>query len=308
MMTDQAIRDVGEDEVEGLCALFRVVFHAEVSTAAWLWKYHDKALDGHVNVVLAEGDRILGHAGAVILPGSHDGERVPLAQICDVMLAPDARGGAGPRGPYATLIQGLIDTLQARIPDGLFFGFPGERPFRLGERLGFYRRLGHIYEQRRPTSPSGGSFRRLSPLDWTDRRLDLLWSRGAARAGCRIVRDARYLDWRYARNPHRTYQLLGVHLGWWLVGWVVVHLQDGEVLVVDRWLDERTLEPVLRALVRWGHAQGAAQIVWWPGDASQLVPSPLARDTGLVGGVMPASAPRFATCSPSWQPGDTDVR
>lgn len=303
------IQIASQADSDELCNLFGRVFQALVTPESWAWKYHDPDLAGHVNILLKGAGRVLGHAGVVILPGIHEGVPAPMAQICDVMLAPDARGGAGPKGPYARLIQGLIDNLRTIIPDGLYFGFPGERPFRLGERLGFYRRIGPVHEYLRPAVDGGPSFWRLSPLRWEDPRLDHLWMRHGHRPGCRIVRNRRYLGWRYARNPHHIYQLLGVWHGWSLAGWLVIHRQGSELLVVDRLIDERSLVPVLGALGGWAKDEGAATLVWWRGDYQGPEPSDVVkRDTGLIGGVMPASGPRFAHCMPTWQPGDTDVR
>lgn len=303
------VRDVGEDRVEDLCLLFKTVFEAEITPAAWRWKYQDAALLGHVNVVLAEGEQVLGHAGALILPGVLDGTPVPIAQVCDVMLSPEARGGAGPRGAYAVFMNGLIGALQARIPEGMFYGFPGERPFRLGERLGFYRGTGRIHDYLRPTAPKGRGLWGASPLGWNDSRLDALWSRYARRPGCRLVRDRRYLSWRYERHPGRTYQLLGIRRGLSLAGWVVLNRRDDEILIVDRLIDEAALDRVLGVVAGWADTQGARQIAWWQGNLSEHAPAgATARDTGMIGVVMPSSAARFAHVSPPWQPGDTDVR
>ncbi len=303
------VRDVGEDRVEDLCLLFKTVFEAEITPAAWRWKYQDAALLGHVNVVLADGEQILGHAGALILPGVLDGVTVPIAQVCDVMLSPHARGGAGPRGAYAVFMNGLIGALQARIPDGMFYGFPGERPFRLGERLGFYRGTGRIHECVRPTAAKGRGFWGSTPLGWNDARIDALWSRHAHRPGCRLVRNRRYLTWRYERHPGRSYQLLGIRHGLALAGWVVLSRRDDEILIVDRLIDEAALDRVLEVVGGWAHLQDARQLVWWQGDLSQRAPDgATARDTGMIGVVMPSSAARFAQVSPRWQPGDTDVR
>ncbi|MFN3985310.1 MAG: GNAT family N-acetyltransferase [Rhodocyclaceae bacterium] len=304
------VRDVGDAAVEDLCGLFATVFHKAVEPAAWRWKYQDAALSGHVNVVLEGEGGILGHAGAVILPGVFDGEPVPIAQVCDVMLSPDARGGAGPRGAYATFMNGLIAALQSRIPQGMFYGFPGERPFRLGERLGFYRGTGRIHEYVIDARPSHARLWRLCRLDWADARIDARWRDAAGRPGCRLVRDRRYLDWRYARNPHRPYLLIGVRSGLALSGWLVLHRAGEEMWLVDHGLEDAALQALLPALRGWVHARGARRLVWWQGDLSaEGVPAGAqARDTGMVGVVMPSSAARFAACQPAWQPGDTDVR
>lgn len=309
LKVDLRVYDAGGEEIPDLCRLFTTVFQANVSPEAWSWKYRDPALEGHANMVLAADDRILGHAGAIIMPGRHDGHPVPMAQICDVMLTPEVRGGVGRLTPYHLLMAGLIDRLHHLIPDGLYFGFPGARPFRLGERLGLYRRIGPIEEYLRPAERRRWGLWHLVPLPWGDPRLDALWQRHISRPGCRLVRDRRYLGWRYARNPHHDYLLLGLRHGWSLVGWVVVSRQGDEVLVVDRCCDEDSMLPILCALGHWAWEKGASRLAWWRGDGPPLFPPGTeTRDTLLIGGVMPASAPRFADCTPTWQPGDTDVR
>jgi hypothetical protein len=306
---DYSIRVLDEDGIEEVCALFRTVFRTEISQATWRWKYYDSLLDGHINVVLMHGPRVVGHAGAVILPGMLDGKRFPFAQVCDVMLDPDARGGAGPRGAYATFMNGLIAALQAKIPEGMYYGFPGERPFRLGERLGFYRGTGRIFEYACPTNVRAPPLWGLFTMNWTDPRIDDLWLRHAPRSGCRLVKDHRYLSWRYAKNPTRRYQLLEIRFGRFLLGWTVVHRRDRVVEVIDRLIDERWVKPAIQTLANWAGGEGAERVTWWQGEKSARLPADAtATDTTMIGVVMPSSAARFSACSPNWQPGDTDVR
>lgn len=305
---DYIVREVDGSSVEVLCALFGQVFHQDIGPEVWRWKYQDQALSGQVNVALHKGERLLGHAGAVIMPGVFDGRPAPMAQICDVMLSPEARGGAGPHGAYAAFMAGLILALRRHIPEGMFYGFPGVRPFRLGERLGLYRGTGRIFEYRRPARRDIARHWRLIALDWDDARIDRLWHARALRSGCRLVRDRRYLGWRYARNPLREYRLLGVRAGLRLAGWVVVQ-RDGDALrIVDRLIDESDLGRVLNAVSGLAYSLGCGLLAWWQGMAGAEPPAgACAYDTGMIGVVLPSSAPVFADCVPYWQPGDTDV-
>ncbi|MFA7605117.1 MAG: GNAT family N-acetyltransferase [Rhodocyclaceae bacterium] len=315
MHTTFTIRHVEAHETEVLCHLFRTVFGHPVTPTQWHWKYHDPALHGHINIALLRERRIVGHAGALILPGVHDGRPIHIAQVCDVMLDPRERGIAGPHGAYATFMHGLIAALQARIPHGLYYGFPGQRPFRLGERLGLYRGTGLIHEYRQRIHPSArrplpALWHRLRPLAWHDPRLDALWQRHAADPGCRLVRDRNYLDWRYARHPRNRYRLLGLYHGFALSGWAVVHPVDDTLQLIDS-LHPPSLHPhLLRLLARHAHALRLGQLSWWQGAATAhgAPPGAQAGSTGMVGVVMPSSAPAFASVVPHWQPGDTDVR
>lgn len=304
------VKNAAEDTVESLCELFREVFHKRVTPEEWRWKYHDPALAGHQNVVLSdEAGAVVGHAGAIILPGWVGGKSVPVAQICDVMLSKSARGRAGPTGCYAAFMSGLFEHLRNRIPQGLYYGFPGKRPFLLGERLGFYRGTGAIREWRVAVTALQNSlwpWWRLDDLDWDDARLDRLWRDRAAHHPGIVILDRNYLCWRYRRNPAHRYRLLGVYAGWKLVGWVVVTRQDGILRCIDRLLDETRFDAVLALLARIGRTSGAHELAWWGTDPAPPAGA-VATDTGIISTVVTASAPEFADTNPFWQPGDVDV-
>lgn len=309
-----SVRNVGDAEVEALCALFQAVFHHEISPATWRWKYHDTALVGHVNVALYLKERLIGHAGAVILPGVLNGQTVSFAQVCDVMLSPEARGIAGPHGGYAFFMNGLIQELQKRIPNGMYYGFPGVRPFRLGERLGFYRGTGRIHEYRRPVSvePKHCAFPgwwRLNEMAWQDARIDKIWQSHEKRTGCTLVKNRRYLSWRYERHPERDYRIFGFYRGFSLAGWAVVHESSARLDLIDCLLESGHFSVLLDQLSGLARSKGLAELVWWQGNCSATPPvGAVANDTSMEGVVMSSSAAVFAQISPAWQPGDTDVR
>ena len=303
-------RLLGSGDVDALCALFARVFGHQIDPHQWRWKYSDPALAGSANIGLFVGGVLSGHAGAIVLPGVHRGRAVTMAQACDVMLAPEVRGALGRNGAYPRLLRSLAEFLQEAYPDGLYYGFPGERPFRLGERLGFYRRIGPIVEYSVPANCHPVFALRLGVLQWDDSRLDSLWERCKdSFDDCRVVRDRRYLSWRYARKPGADYILLGVR-GWrGMHGWVVVRLTGGRIEIVDRLLEAGRLKAVIQAVGAWGRRSGAQRVTWWQEKRPEWAGSVLeAHETGIVGGVMCASAPAFAHVAPVWQPGDTDVR
>jgi len=305
------LETAADDSVESLCSLFENVFHQQIEPSAWLWKYHDSAAIGHANVILSDtAGAVLGHAGAVIHRGIVNGNPVPIAQICDVMLSKTARGQAGPSGAYATFMRELFAQLRARVPEGLYYGFPGKRPFALGERLGFYRGTGSIREWHCPTdelrSPPWPWWR-LESLDWNDLGLDRIWHNHSSDHRGIVILDRRYLAWRYARNPFRTYHLFGVRSGLRRVGWIVI-AQFGDILrCVDRILDDGYWLSTLSLLARYARSNGVEKLAWW---ASEDAPTPQQAyrvETGLEGTVVTFSAPEFGSIIPYWQPGDVDI-
>lgn len=297
-----------QESLQSLCALFTSVFGAPISPAAWKWKYHDPAIAGFLNVQLRRDGELLGHAGAQLLPGWIDGEPVPFAQVCDVMLSAQARGVPGPGGAYARLMNGLVEALKASAGNGMHFGFPGLRPFALGERLGFYRGTGIVHEHSVPTRRALARYWKLVELDWGDARLDRIWRSIAGRPGCWVQRDRAYLNWRYARNPSYRYVLLGVRRGLTLSGWVVLRARGTQVVVIDHTLADEELPAALGTIMGWARDRGFQALNWW--DGSQDVPAWAGSSTcstGIMGVVMRSSASRFESAAPVWQPGWTDV-
>jgi hypothetical protein len=305
-----ALQEANDLSVEALCALFETVFGTPIRPDVWAWKYHDSALSGHVNAVLMDGDRVIAHAGAFAWPGYFRGQTVPIVQVCDLMLSPDMRGQFGPNGAYAQLVRGLTGLLKTRFPDGLFYGFPGERPFRLGERLGFYHRTGRVHEYVLPVRPGASFLWRLCALDWADPRIDPLSETLLRSSESPVIAKNRlYLDWRYRRHPVRAYILRGVRHQGRLVGWFVLDESNPDcVQVVDACMPFERRMKGLSALQTLGFARrGFREIRWWQPEDAPLPGGCEVRPTPIVAGIMTASAACFAASAPAWQPGDTDV-
>ena len=95
-------------EISALCALFQRVFSVSLTPEVRQWKYEKGPRLGSVSLVARNGDgALVGHAGALIFPGTHQGRTLPMAQVCDVMVEAEARGGLDAGGTYGRLMQAL---------------------------------------------------------------------------------------------------------------------------------------------------------------------------------------------------------
>jgi hypothetical protein len=159
----------------------------------------------------------------------------------------------------------LREALRTRFPGVYSYGFPGERPFRMGERIGFYRRLYVCREARLvPASPQarGAWAWRARPIDWGGARppgaaldvdpcaaaaidperagralhtLDRIWSRlGPLQPAPMVARTGAWLAWRYRDHPRNVYRVWRVERWFGQPGWLVTRaMPDGSVCVVD---------------------------------------------------------------------------
>lgn len=260
-----SIRDYQPGDEEAIVGLFTTVFGQRMTEAQWRWKYTGAGALPPSKLAFDAAGCLVGYAGAIPLRGWRRGQPWPFFQICDVMVHPEARGPLGERNLFTRLLRELLTGLAARWPEVFAYGFPGQRPFRLGEYVRVY---GEVERACAMEWPVGRGFRlRLStrPLDWVDDRLDGLWAQQAPHHALALIRDREYLRWRYAAHPTHVYQLLGLFLGPRLLGWAVTHRGEGRLRIVDLLIHRRWLRLALTALEQVAAAEGADKVeIWLP--------------------------------------------
>jgi len=269
-MLDYRIRVCEPGDEPELCALFQHVFGKPRSLEEWRWKFESSRELGASSVshslvaLTSEGD-IVGHAGAVVLPGWFRGRSIPMVQVCDVMIHPEHRGGFGSNNLFTLLLRELLDRFAEQLPRAFRYGFPGQGPYLVGERARVYERMELALDMDvEPDSYSWSPWQAV-PLGWDDLRLDRLWARRRRQLSLAVVRDRAYLDWRYGRNPSYVYHLTGVVFLGRLVGWVVSRSDGNRSLLVDVLLPTFGLKTALQvAASNVVTGDASAAVVWLP--------------------------------------------
>jgi len=258
------VRPYQSGDEEEITALFREVFGKEITLDQWTWKYSLPG-DGKIFSKIAEDafHTIIGYAGAIPLRGIYRGRPLQFFQIADVMVHSKARGSLGRKNVFEVMIKELFEGIGKEFPDVFCYGFPGQRPFLLGKRIGVYDEIEIAADFLMHPKLSFLNPCRIGTLPWDDSRLDTLWSFLSGILPLSLVRDREYLNWRYASNPFHSYQLLGVFCSGELRGWFVVRDRGEEILVIDSLLDERLLKGALKALGKHFSAQKIKCIRLW---------------------------------------------
>jgi hypothetical protein len=261
------VRHYRPGDEKGIAALFKEVFGKELSLGQWRWKYLVPA-DGKVlaKVATTPAGAIVGHAGAVPLRGIHRGSHSQFCQIADVMVRSEARGYLGRSNVFGHLVRSLLEDARSRFGQVFGYGFPGQRPFMLGERLGVYESICNASTLGRTlTKPRIEVFRRytVEALPWSDARLDGLWHEISPRLGLAVARDSAYLNWRYRTNPFFPYRLLGIFRRRSLSGWAVARDAGSETLVVDLLVKRTEATEALRTLQRYLSRAGTETMRLW---------------------------------------------
>lgn len=220
------------------------LFVGERGMARWRWLYEQYPVrqDGRLPAwICLEGERIVGHVGALPVEVVVRGELKEMAWARDLIVAPSMRG----RGIGTKLMRLLPDTFER----GGVLGYE--------DTYGLYRRIGYeevgtlpvflnvrrsqafaaafipsraarplvrvllrLAQARPPAWGSHGvSIERLADFDG---RFDELWRSIEPALGCVVKRTSETMRWRYLRNPTTRYQVLAALRGPDLRGVAVV--------------------------------------------------------------------------------------
>ncbi|WP_186342799.1 GNAT family N-acetyltransferase [Allochromatium palmeri] len=250
------LRAAEPNDEHRLRELFATVFGESRTAEEWRWKYGAScALATGAGyhcaesvVALDDSEQLVAHAGVLPLPGWREGAPIPIVQVCDVMVHPEHRGGLGRHNLFTLMLRDLLARIAERLPTAFRYGFPGQRPYLIGERSGVYECLEIALESRLSGPRRWNNLWRAAPLDWNDARIDALWERLNAQCRLGLIRDRAYLHWRYADNPSHRYRLYGLSRLGRLAGWGVCAETGSEPSLVDLWLPLESARHALAAL------------------------------------------------------------
>jgi len=286
---------------QGLHDLFRVVYGDEAERKTSSWRYLDNPQE-EVLIAVAEADgKIVGAQPSHVVRLECQGRAAKGLLLLDVMTHPDHRG----RGIFAAVVEFLRkDALDRGI--GILMTTPNEAAARGFHRLEHWKRLGELTPLLLPVRPGDllskspairTALRPLSHLPFmTGRHLlsqkasahvvlsgaeftgsrDTLWQRFRGTAPCLLVRDDRFIGWRYSQQS-RGYRLHSLTDGGNSVALGVTapgHLLGRDMLMLVDVMVPRERSAMLRSLIiaayREAQAAGAAAILTYISPRSPL--------------------------------------
>jgi len=214
------IRPYQEGDEGQIVDLFNRVFGKNRSLAHWHWQFRDNPEGKQIVVAVTGAGKVVGHYAAIPVRVTVDGRPFIFSQIVDSMVDRDSRRGLKRPGISTSLLTRLTQDHGAHDRAAVMYGFPTPETQRITQRLnGFaYHRALKLVRvvdgdlRRTPWQQMGDLWDRarfgVLRVNRVDASVDRLWERCCGELRVATVRDARYLNWRYADCPDVTYRIL----------------------------------------------------------------------------------------------------
>ncbi|MBI2902626.1 MAG: GNAT family N-acetyltransferase [Candidatus Methylomirabilis oxyfera] len=275
------LRPYRQGDEEGILALFKRAYNRERSLAHWQWKFCQNPAGQQIILAVTGSGEIVGQFAGLPTWASKNGRAFLLSQAVDSMVDVRYRRGLKNPGLQVMLVRRFFQEYMGSGAGALAYGFPTAVYSRLLIRTGVGTVLHRIVELKRGLFGWSGDLRKLSAsLRYQIKRVsrfpstvDRLWEQCREELPFAIIRDARYLNWRYAQCPDVQYVKLLATERWTgqAAGVAVLRLGYGArpvALLVD-WLALGQPQNLAEALLQHCHAiatdSGQIRIkAWFP--------------------------------------------
>ena len=201
--------------------LFQKVFGHSISSEYWNWKY-PSSVENQTLIGIADG-QLVAHYGIMSRQLKVADQVVTAAQVGDVMVDPDCRGGLG-KSIFTMMAK---HTMKQMAPDEelhfgrnaycVGFGFPHGRKMKLAARMALYQDRGALNEVLiKPADHEPENSGYVEEFTSADERFRSCWEfswqimQSCSEGICLINRDWQYLLSRYWYHPGKKYQFARV--------------------------------------------------------------------------------------------------
>ncbi|MFO1077656.1 MAG: GNAT family N-acetyltransferase [Planctomycetota bacterium] len=210
------IRPYRPGDEEGILRGHNRTFEPQRSLAHWHWKFRDNPT-GQIHVMVAEHeqDGIVGAYVTLPVRVHIDGKERLAGQCVDLFVLPEHRRAGKRPGLFVNIAHAHYELWGGKEPhqNAFHYGWP-IATWRIGQKYLRYeivRDWDFLFRE----LPPGGLPPRATSDDLEVRTVqryaadvDLLWASQQGQRRLAVVRDARYLNWRYADAHDAHYELL----------------------------------------------------------------------------------------------------
>jgi len=278
-MADLCLRTYKEGDELQILELFKQTFGRDMGIDYWNWRFRDN-VEGKIQIELMYDEELLvGHYAVAPAKMNFNNKLALTALSNNTMINPDY----GRRGIFTK----LASNLYARIKDygvQLVWGFPNQASYH-----GFVHRLNWLPIKDIPTlTLSKDNLKhfnlaqpkhKVETISHFDPAFDDLWDRlrneFASRFRYFVVRDSKYLNWRYVQNPKYQYKIFCVRKGDNYLGYAVTKFYSGgeqlmgDIVDIFCIFDKDVFLSLIQESINY-LSQSASQICCWMNESCQF--------------------------------------
>ena len=197
-------RDYEKGDEYQILSLYRQVSGREMSLAFWRWRYLENPFGQGMIKLLFDGDKLIGHRGAIPMVVSVQEMPLPAALILNTLTHPDFR-----RFGVSTYLAAALYDEAAQRGIKFVYNFPNPNSYPLYLRIKDWRVLDQrsVY-QKRLESQSTSRIRKNSNIyqvEEFDEGVNALWDRVEQDYHVIVPRTKEFLNWRFVKNPAIVY-------------------------------------------------------------------------------------------------------
>jgi GNAT superfamily N-acetyltransferase len=248
-----SIREYREGDEEQILKLRGMVLSGPNDKQWWQWMFRNSP-GGPAYIVVAEvNGRIIGHHAMMSVPLKIRDQITKGSHGLDLMVHPDYRR----QGIFRTLSRKMIESPNS-LDRSIGFGTPGEmshqgfvkwlnvldvceipllvkvinwgtflkKRYKIPAFVG--KLLGYIWERitNRLPLPQDAEIE-IDEVTSFDERINKFWEKASGLKEIMVVRDMKYLNWRYAAKPANKYKILIAKKEAEIIGYIVLNLEKG---------------------------------------------------------------------------------
>jgi len=281
------LRPYRPGDEEGILKLFRRLYEKECSLARWRWKFCENPAGRQIMLAVTDAGQVVGQYAGLPTWAAKGPRAFLLSQAVDSMVDPRLRRGLKNPGLQITLVRRFFDEYMGPDRGAIAYGFPIPIYCRLLVRTGASTVLHRVVQLERELTGAEAapgdrltSWRyRIAQVSRFPGSVDELWQRCRRELSLATIRDARYLNWRYADCPDVAYVKLLATDRWTgrVAGIAALRLgfEGRPVALLVDWLVPKRRRRLAGALLRHCHAlavaEGLSRIeAWFPEYTSQF--------------------------------------
>ncbi len=236
------IRPYRSEDKKKVQELWEICFKKKIEKELWDWKYEKSPYGAKLLLCCSDHDAVAVLYGGIPYLANWNGKTIKIAHLMDIMAHPEYRGWL-----FIKTAKAFFDTCTGFPEPDFLYGLPGGKHYRIGHKLLKYRKLAggmvHLTARTSELAMQRPSiWNRVFPVTSADKRFDRLWLKLKSGYPFSIIRDSRYVNWRFFNHPQHVYEVWGYGsvFSSEMKGYVVL-LRDSEnesVYLVDILMDQ----------------------------------------------------------------------